>query len=219
VDFFLRPKLAWYAIKRELRPINVAISRSVKQADDTSRQGPVGQDPGAAVFDIWGANATLVSVDVDLSVECFDITTGKKIWKLENMVRTLPPNQSTPLSLPLNFPADYDFSNMVISVSFTTLKSSDDPSQETMSSHTIRSSANWPQPLKYLDLGDRHVTFSVNAEEIIIQAEKPMKSVVLDVEGDDDSNLEWTDNGFDIMPGEIVKVMAKGLRGRKVVVR
>jgi beta-mannosidase len=219
VDFFLRPKLAWYAIKRELRPINVAISRNAKQAEEATRQSPVmRQHAGAAVFDVWGANATLVSVAVDLSVECFDITTGKKIWKLENMVRTLPPNQSTVLSLPLNFPAEYDFSNTVISVSFTPRMSSDDPSQGTMSSHTLRSSANWPQPLKYLDLSDRHVAVSVNAEKIILRTEKPIKSVVLDVEGDD-SNLEWSDNGFDIMPGEIVKVTAKGLGGRKVVVR
>ena len=101
----------------------------------------------------------------------------------------------------------YNPANLVASVVFTL------PSGE-----TLRSSADWPQPLKYLDFHDRNVSISVDGEKVNLQTDKPVKGVILDVEGDDDSGLEWNDNGFDLMPGEKVYVTAKGLRGRKVSV-
>ena len=58
--------------------------------------------------------------------------------------------------------------------------------------------------------------YSVDGEKITLRAEKPVKGVILDVGEKDDSKLEWEDNGFDIMPGETIKIIAKGLDGRKV---
>jgi beta-mannosidase len=219
VDYYLRPKLAWYAIKRELRPINVTISRTDKSASeqDTEKstlQGKEGGKGKVAIVEIWGSNATLVEVEVVLKVEWFDITSGKIISTTGSGTAKLLPNQATLLE---KVPTVYDLSNTVISAAFTALSSSDlSRDREVASTTAMRSSANWPQPIKYLDFSDRGVSFSVEGEEITLRAGKPTKGVILDVEGDNDSCLEWSDNGFDIMPGEIVKVVAKGLGGRKV---
>jgi beta-mannosidase len=213
VDYYLRPKLAWYAIKRELRPINVTISRTIRpSSEQDAEKGILRQGDGeVAVIEIWGSNATLEEVEVILNVECFDITSGKIVSTAGSGTAKLPPNQS---SLLTKIPIEYDPSNTVISASFIPLSPSD-PSTAT-STIAVQSSANWPQPLKYLDFSNRGVTFSVEREEVTLKTERPTKGVILDVEGDDDSGLEWSDNGFNIMPGEIVKVIAKGLGKRKV---
>jgi beta-mannosidase len=216
VDHFLRPKLAWYAIKRELRPINVTISRTSRLSSvQEANNGTLKQGNGeVAVIEIWGSNATLEEVEVVLKVECFDITSGRIVSTAESGTSSLPPNQSTLL---MEIPLEYDPPNTVICASFTPLGPSDPSALKSTSTTAMRSSANWHQPLKYLDFSDRRVSFSVEGEEITLKAEKPTKGVILDVEGDD-SRLEWSDNGFDIMPGEIAKVIAKGLGDRKVVV-
>ena len=99
----------------------------------------------------------------------------------------------------------YNPADLVVSVLFIDL-----------SGEVLRSSADWPQPLKYIDFSKREVTIRVEGEVVSLKAAKPIKGFMLDIEGDDDSGLEWSDNGFDIMPGEGVTVIAKGLRARKV---
>ena len=72
---------------------------------------------------------------------------------------------------------------------------------------------DWPQPLKYIDFSNRDVTIRVEGEVVLLKPAKLIKRIMLDIEGDDDLGLEWSDNGFDIMPGEGVKVIAKGVKG------
>jgi len=225
VDYFLRPKLAWYSIARELRPINFAISRSVTfkdpillpegptskltDAERLEKNKDIHSTPHAygeknVIFDIWGLNALVTDVDVTVTIQFFEISTGKLIKNVDVAVRLLP-NRSTEIQKidwSKNNPSD-----TVVSVLF---KSS--------TGVNGRSSADWPQPLKYVEFLDRGVKVSVEGEQVTLRAAKPTKGVILDVEGDNDSGLEWSDNGFDIMPGEPIKVTAKGLAGRKVTV-
>ena len=71
VDYFLRPKPAYFAIKRELRPYTVGMARKEhkKFADDLS----------AAFFtidtvlEIWGTNSTLDAKQATLEVTAFDL--------------------------------------------------------------------------------------------------------------------------------------------------
>jgi len=214
VDYFLRPKLAWYSISRELRPINFGIYRTDEFKDPillpkgtdskTIHSIPHLYGDKACKLDIWGVNSTLETLHIPIKLELFNVTSGKRVFEKELNV-TLRPNQSTEgLSVDIT---DYNPNNVVASVSFKL------PSGE-----ILRSSADWPQPLKYVDFSNRGVNACVKAQAVSLTAEKPTKSILLDVEGDDDSGLEWSDNGFDIMPGESVKVVARGLGKRKVVV-
>lgn len=226
VDYFLRPKLGWYAISRELRPIQFAISRDAKIIEPPFITEPAwdgSEDEGVlkkrnkedhfashtqgkeVTFNVWGVNAHVTAYDVPIKIEFFEMSSGKRVFK-EDLTVHLLPNQSTEVEARIDV-SKLDPSNLVGSVAFTA------PSGE-----VLRSSADWPQPLKYIDFNGRDLTVSVDGEKVTLRAKKPTKGVLLDVEGDDDSGLEWNDNGFDVMPGETVNVIAKGLRGKKVAV-
>lgn len=220
--------MAWYAISRELRPITFAISRIVEFKEpillpETPSSGTIDEEeklekrkqvhstPHAygekiVTFDVWGVNSTLKSHDIPYKVQYFEISTGRKVFESNLKTVELLPNQSTEISSKVDI-TNYNPPNIVASIEFKL------PSGE-----TLRSSADWPQPLKYIDFSGRKVTCSVKGERVRIEADKPVKGVILDVEGDNDSGLEWSDNGFDIMPGEVIDITAKGLKGRKVIV-
>ena len=77
VDYFLRPKPAYFTIARELRPFTVGMTRKTEKVfrDDRS----------AAFFtiehtiEIWGTNSTLENKVVYLDVIAFDLE--KKDWR------------------------------------------------------------------------------------------------------------------------------------------
>lgn len=218
--------MAWYAIARELRPITFAISRTVEFKESISLSEPpsselsdeekkkrrkqVHFEPHAygektVALDIWGVNSYLKEQKIPIKVQYFEISTGKKVFEDQKTVR-LQPNQSTEISSKVDI-TKYGPSNLVSSIEF-----------QLPSGETLRSSADWPQPVKYIHFSGCKVKSSINGEKVTIEANKPVKGIILDVEGDDDSGLEWSDNGFDVMPGEVVDVTAKGLKGRKVTV-
>ena len=162
-------------------------------------------------------NSTLQPVDLELKIQSFDITTGEMVDEFVEEVKVMANGAEKAMSYNLSPRAPkIDPENIVVSAVFkevgNTLGRSGD------SDVVLRSAGDWPQPLKYLDFKDRGIKFEIKGEEVSLSARLPTKSVVLDVEDDDDEGLEWSDNGFDVMPGESVKVIAKGLRGRKVIV-
>ena len=183
--------MAWYAIARELRPIMIGISRHFK-----------GDKPW---YDVWGVNSRLIPVNVKFNVQFYSIASGKKLIDLP-MSHMLLPNQASEIWTSAGY-YGLESSDTVISVSY-----------ELPSGEKFDSSANWPEPLKYIDFSDRKPTFSVEGEEITLRTNKPIKGLILDVEGDDDSGLEWSDNGFDLMPMKSVTVTAKALGERSVTV-
>ena len=155
-------------------------------------------------IDVWGVNSTLKNCDLSATIQFFEISSGKKIFEEDRKV-SLSSNSSTEVDIfdvtKLN-PAD-----LVVSVLFI------DPTGE-----SLQSSADWPQPLKYVDFSKQELSVRVDGEVLSLKATEPIKAVMLDVEGDDDSEVEWSDNGFDVMPGDGVTVIAKGLGSRKVTV-
>jgi beta-mannosidase len=51
---------------------------------------------------------------------------------------------------------------------------------------------------------------------VTLTCAKPIKGLVLDVEGEE---VEWSDQAVDLFPGDEQRVVAKGLAGRKVKAR
>jgi beta-mannosidase len=168
-------------------------------------EGITQRDDESVLIDVWGVNACVDPVDAAWTVDVFDIATGEKVLDESGQI-TLRQNQSTRIPSKLDI-SMHNPANVVISA---TLK--------LFSGEIIRAAADWPQPLKYIPFLDRGVKYSVDGERIVLLADKPTKAIVLDVEGNDDSALEWSDNGFDIMPGEVVTVNVKFLNRRKVTV-
>ena len=93
VDYFLRPKPAYFAIKRELRPFTVGMTRKEKKtfADDLTAAFFTIEN----VLEIWGTNSTLVEKTATLEVIAFDLHSD---WRQKFIQAvTLAPNSSTEL--------------------------------------------------------------------------------------------------------------------------
>lgn len=91
VDYFLRPKPAYFAIARELRPYTVGMTRKDKK---------VFRDNYSAAFftidtilEIWGTNSTLSEKKATLEITSFDLESDwRDKWSTEV---TLSVNSST----------------------------------------------------------------------------------------------------------------------------
>ena len=94
MDYFLRPKPAFYTIKRELRPYTVGMTRK----EHRSTPDPL----SAADFaietrvEVWGTNATLEPRRATLAVTTFDLADAawREAWSQDVV---LAPNASTEL--------------------------------------------------------------------------------------------------------------------------
>jgi beta-mannosidase len=80
---------------------------------------------------------------------------------------------------------------------------------------------NRPEPFKYIhfpsveDLGLKIVPVA-DGESIELSTERPIKGIILEVEGDE---VQWSDQAIDLVPGDPQVIQAKGLRGRQVKAR
>lgn len=67
---------------------------------------------------------------------------------------------------------------------------------------------DWPQPLKHLTFADRGLEVRVRGqEELVISAAKPVKGLFFTNDG-----VQWSDNCLDVVPGQKLTVIAKGLK-------
>lgn len=93
MDYFLRPKPAFFAIARELRPYTVGMTRKEVQTftDDTS----AAEFKIETVLEIWGTNSTLNEKKATLEVTAFELDSEwTEKWSKEVV---LAPNASTEL--------------------------------------------------------------------------------------------------------------------------
>jgi hypothetical protein len=81
----------------------------------------------------------------------------------------------------------------------------------------VRATASlWSEPLRYLTLADPELAVEFPSEGgLSIRTKVPAKSVWLEAE----ANIAWSDNGFDLFPGEPVILSAPGLASAPLVVR
>lgn len=78
-----------------------------------------------------------------------------------------------------------------------------------------------PEPFKFIHfpaIADLNLkaTVSHDGESIVLTTEKPIKGIVLDVEGDD---VQWSDQAIDLIPDDPQTVKAVGLKGRVAKLR
>ena len=94
VDYYLRPKHAYYTVKREMAPISLGVTR---------KEHVIPKDKHTRAFltrttqiEIWGSNLTLKDITGDIVVKAFDVVTGKETYsKTVKASFLLPQNQST----------------------------------------------------------------------------------------------------------------------------
>jgi len=212
VDYFLRPKPAYFTIKRELRPYTVGMTRKEKKtfADDLSAAFFTVE----TVLEIWGTNSTLSAKPATLEVTAFDLHSDwTEKW---TKAVVLAPNSSTEL-----------YSGELPGQPKRT-KLSEVPKTIIVSARLLDEGgavlgrySNWPEPFKFIDfpevqdLGLTIVTTS-DGESVELSSKKPIKGIVLDVEGDD---VQWGDQAVDLVPDDPQVITAVGLKGRQVKAR
>ncbi|EAZ62965.2 Beta-mannosidase precursor (Mannanase) [Scheffersomyces stipitis CBS 6054] len=209
VDFYKRPKLAYYSVKRESRPIGLGMFRNEKkhtheQAKPHSTAGPP-HDYSQVDYnvDIWGVNSNTVDQPAVLKVDIYNVTSGKKLESLPDQDVVLKSNSST------EFVSAHPIANDQPIVVYSRFVSKEDGS-------IIASAGDWPQPLKYLKFPGREVKFEVSNGSIKLSSNKPVKGVEILVERD----VFLQDNGFDLFPGDEKVVIAEDLKTTdKVTVR
>ncbi|KAG8713456.1 hypothetical protein FRC08_013238 [Ceratobasidium sp. 394] len=226
VDYFLRPKPAYYTIAREMLAYTVGIKRTVEKSRETDRprqfyEFGAFQSIGASI-DVWATNSTLASKSVTLRLLCLDLASP---WAhQEEHHVTLLPNQTTEvLAAPCPCPPrpeptpgpDGD-TDPLPTTSHSVIVSAVliDAESGTVLSRYV----DWPQPYRSYDPPEPKLNVSAEGERVTVSVERPAKGVVLSVEGDGEE-VKWSDNAFDLIPGEPQTVTARGLSGRKVTAR
>ncbi|KAH7916082.1 glycoside hydrolase family 2 protein [Hygrophoropsis aurantiaca] len=212
VDYFLRPKPAYFTIARELRPYTVGMTRKEKKtfANDLSAASFTVE----TILQVWGTNSTLSEKKATLEIASFDLhSTWTDKWSKDVV---LAPNSSTEL-----------FSGQLPGQPIRT-KQSEVPRVIIVSARLLDASgsilgrySNWPEPFKFItfpavkDLG-LSVQIGGDGESVQLSTQKPIKGIILDVEGED---VKWSDQAIDLVPGDPQTVKAIGLKGREVKVR
>jgi len=220
VDYFLRPKPAYFAIARELRQHTIGMTR--REVKIPSRDGR-----SAAFFtldtsvEVWGANSQLSDKPAKLVLEAFDLDMAEWRWKEEKEV-ILAANSSTELwtgQVP-GQPLRHGYSEPVRTIIISGRLLSGDGT-------VLARYVNWPEPFKYikfpsvealnLKLEVTKPDSHSDAEQIRLSSDRPIKGIVLSVEGEGD--VKWSDQAIDLVPGDEQVVQAWGLKGRKIHTR
>ncbi|EIW82049.1 glycoside hydrolase family 2 protein [Coniophora puteana RWD-64-598 SS2] len=214
VDYFLRPKPAYFAIARELKPYTVGAAR--KEVKTFASDLSAADFTVESTLAVWGSNFTLAEKKVTLELTAFDLHSDwTESWTKEV---TLAPNMSAEL-----------WSGRVPGTEVRT-KLSDVPRTVIVSTRLLGDDgtvlaryANWPEPYKFVDfppvpqLG-LSVLVGADGESVTLDTRRPVKGIVLDAEGEG-PDVRWSDQAIDLVPGDRQIVTAKGLTGRKVSVR
>ncbi|GHJ85131.1 hypothetical protein NliqN6_1533 [Naganishia liquefaciens] len=217
VDYFLRPKPAFFAVARELAPFTVGMARKDVQTKEDKHSDV--KFKIEQTLEIWGNNSAHTEKQCTLDVVAFDLHTGAVVEKITRDV-TLAANSST------------EFWKGLVPGQIVRTKLSEVPKTIVVGARLIDSDgsvlaryANWPEPWKYIQFPDPELTITTGAdgETLTLSCKRPIKGIILDVADrstdETDGECRWSDQAIDMMPEDDQVVVAKGLKGRKVRAR
>ncbi|KAJ9607127.1 hypothetical protein H2200_008199 [Cladophialophora chaetospira] len=210
-DYYLRPKMAYWAVKRECAPINAGIAR-IKDADRT------------VALDLWAVNMTLKDVHADVAIQAWDVVTGKLIFqRIVHVHCLLKRNQSTELArmdldalVPAIFtPAQKDsgyrdivFAAQIIGVWSGTEAAGVDATPK--SAPALAQSINFHEPLREVPFRKRSVDLELKivtrGEQIVVEVKTHVHIKGLLAQVKDDPDATWDDNGIDLVPGQVTQM-------------
>lgn len=206
-DYYLRPKLAYYTVKREMAPISIGMTRREhKHPKDKYTRVNI---ETRTVIEIWGSNLMLGDLNVDCVVKAWDVETGKETFsETVSSGLVLPGNQSTEIAA-MDVPvakANAGLEDRTVVAAYLV----EDGKQ-------IARYVNWPEPLKYLHLQKPlHLEAEVagDGRTVSLSAEVPVKGVALECTDDD---VKFDNNLVDIVPGEVVTIGVSGASKATVI--
>lgn len=206
-DYYLRPKHAYYTVKREMAPISVGITRREHQKPK-NKYTRVDIEVNTQI-EIWASNLMLEDLTADCVIKTWDVETGKETFsKTVSSQQTFAANRSTEI-IALDVPVSQ--------------KNAGQEARTVVAAYLSREGTqvaryvNWPEPLKYLHLQKpKHLMVEVShdGKTVDISAEVPVKGVALECEDDD---VIFEDNLIDVVPGETVTVTISGATRETVI--
>ena len=215
-DYHLVRKPAFYAIRRAMQPLAIAVTRkfhswTMRPADRLWKRDTGHMDPTAALrdvqFDVWVSSSRVEPVRAEVVVRFISIESGRDVKESLTKTVTIEPNGSTEVYV------EYSVEH---SKEDAKLSSPPAPRPEPyliyavlrVDGKEISVDTSWPDPIKYLHLTNRGVKLQYNEAEnsVEVSADKPVKGFVFS----EKKGIELSDNGFDIIPGELPLVVAVG---------
>ncbi|PTB66015.1 glycoside hydrolase family 2 protein [Trichoderma citrinoviride] len=199
-DYYLRPKLAYYTVKRELLPITVGIKRT-EHRHPKSKYTRVDVEVSTKL-EIWASNFTLDEVKTSCVVKAWDVETAEEVYS-ETIAASqqLPGNRTTELKtmeVPVKIPnAGLEGRTVVAAYLYQDGK-------------LLARYVDWPQPLKHVHFQQPQslkAKLSEDGSSVTLSSEVPVKGVALEV---DDEAVNFDDNLVDLVPGEEVVIGVTG---------
>ncbi|OAL44507.1 glycoside hydrolase [Pyrenochaeta sp. DS3sAY3a] len=216
VDYFLRPRPAYYTIKRAFAPFSIAAERmpSTRWIDeDRPRASEIPS------FDIFAHNTTSSAQEFTLELAAFDFATGvyTDLGSQASRKVTLEAGRNTELGT-LRQQATWTQTSLIILD--LALR---DSHGTLLARHT-----SWPEPFRYLTWPrDTRLCIAVGSgtrgweNDVTLSSNQALKGVWLEpvydgTEEDGGREPVWEDNMLDLMPGVGMVVGVNGLVGREV---
>lgn len=208
-DYYLRPKMAYFAVKREMAPLTVGVTRREHKTErDKYTRAYVKK---VIKVEAWACSLKLEDVTVDVVLRAWNVETGEQTYEEKVAAGlVLQGNRSTELlsrDVPFKKEEGADASTNLEEAGRTVVAVY---LVDAATGEQLARYVNWPEPLKYLhlqkptELAARLVGGGAVVE---VSAEVPVKGVTLECE---DDAVRFEDNLIDIVPGEVVKVAVKG---------
>ncbi|KAG8871660.1 hypothetical protein FRB97_008399 [Tulasnella sp. 331] len=203
VDYFLRPKPAYYTIKRELNTYTVGMTR--KETKQSTVESSAAFFEIDTIMEIWATNSTLSEKKVTLQVKTFDLEEGKEGGGLEQEV-VLAPNASKEVWKGSLAKFGQPIRTKLSEVPKTLIVSA----RLLDGNEVLARYSNWPEPFKYIHfpepstLGFRITpqgssSTSPRTQTYTLSTAKPIKGIVLDVE---EGEARFSDQAIDLFPGD-----------------
>ncbi|KAK5703757.1 hypothetical protein LTR97_002770 [Elasticomyces elasticus] len=188
VDYFLRKKPAYYAMRRVLAPIAVAVKRAHHDWSVVHARPAKTSD-----YECWVASSKTKEVSATVELRYISIASGKDIKESVKKEVKLVPNGTTDI------------------LKGTINNESEEPhvlaARIYVDGEIVSRDVDWPQPLKYLDFSDRDVEVSAHAGKMVVKAARPTKGLVFE----EREGVLVNDSALDIVPGDEQVVTVQGL--------
>ncbi|KAL4955077.1 glycoside hydrolase superfamily [Aspergillus filifer] len=195
VDYFLRPKPAFYAVRRVLQPIAIGVRR-----DHHDWSVSHAQPPKQSKWELWVVSSLLQEKKGRVELRFVSISTGKEI--AERIIReevTITPNGTTNVLKGI--------------IDHTTTEPHVLAARVWVDDELVARDTDWPQPFKYLDLSDRglevmRILKTDDEQKFELSARKPVKCLVFE----EREGVRVSDSAIDLVPGDDQVVTIRGLK-------
>lgn len=158
-------------------------------------------------MDIWGCNSTSDEIPVTVSIQAYDIATGRQ-FQTSSQRGILAANSSTELLTKL--PIQHLLDEQATAASAQTYTVVVHVQILDGNGHVLARASDWPQPYKFLDFPDPGYKATIQGNYLRIAVVKPAKGVIISSDDAQGDRLEFDDNGMDMFPGDEQLIKVEG---------